>query len=133
MKTECEIKVRYSEVDRMGIVYYSRYLEYFEIGRANWLEHFLCNYKEMEDVYKIGLPVIECGITYKKSAKYEDEVLLKTICNISELPKFITFNYELFKGRNLLVTGFSKHLFYCFESKKVIRLPAQLSQKLIFE
>lgn len=31
---ETKLMVRYSETDQMGRVYYSRYLEWFELGRA---------------------------------------------------------------------------------------------------
>jgi acyl-CoA thioester hydrolase len=31
------VRVRYAETDRMGIVYYSHYLVWFEVGRTDWL------------------------------------------------------------------------------------------------
>ncbi len=31
------VRVRYAETDKMGVVYYSNYLIWFEIGRTDWL------------------------------------------------------------------------------------------------
>lgn len=131
MISNITISVRYSEVDKMNIVYYSRYLEYFEIGRADWLMQFVFNYATLETEYKIGLPVIECNIQYKKPAKYSDMIILKTSCDTVQLPKILQFNYELFKGNELLVTGFSKHLFYRLDTKKVTTIPKIVLQKII--
>jgi len=130
MNSKIDINVRYSEVDKMGIVYYSRYLEYFELGRANWLMSFICDYDNLEQNFKIGLPVIECGITYKKPATYPNTVQLKTTCDTSELSKIIIFNYELFLENELLVKGFSKHVFYSLEYKKIVRIPDEFNIKL---
>lgn len=129
--SEIEITVRYSEVDAMGIVYYSRYLEYFELGRADWVSRFLCDYEVLESDYKIGLPVIECNIQYKKPAKYSNKIILKTTYDSSQLPKVLHFNYEILKDDQLLVNGSTKHLFYDLNTRKVTSLPDQLRDKLM--
>ncbi|MFC1559597.1 acyl-CoA thioesterase [Candidatus Margulisiibacteriota bacterium] len=109
MKThETKITVRYSETDQMKRVYYSRYLEWFELGRAEHLKAAGFPYSDME---KQGtfLVVADTYIKYIKPAHYEEEVIIKTI--ISEVSKAsVTFEYEIknSKTKELLVTGNSK-------------------------
>jgi len=130
MISKIEITVRYSEVDKMGIVYYSRYLEYFEIGRSNWLSQFMIDYETIEENFNIGLPVIECGIKYIKPAKYNDKIFLQTKVDFSKLPTCITFNYLIELENEVLVEGITKHVVYNFFTKRVVRLPDVLLKKI---
>ncbi len=130
MKIEIELFVRYSEVDKLGIVYYSRYLEYFEVGRSEWLSKFLVDYALLEDSYKIGLPVIECGVKYKNPAKYGDKLIITTQVDTSKISPVIVFNYVIRKNDEILVEGFTRHIYYSFVSKKAIRLPDELSKRI---
>ena len=56
-----EIRVRYAETDKMGIVYHGNYLIWFEVGRIVLLDEIGLPYRDVE---KAGfrLPVLEVGI-----------------------------------------------------------------------
>jgi len=92
----------------MGRVYYSRYLEWFELGRAEHLKAAGFPYSEME---KLGLYLVvgDTYIKYLKPAKYEQSITVKTI--IKEVGKAsVIFEYEVIedKTKELLATGNSK-------------------------
>src|SRR5205807_7689876 len=71
------IRVRYAETDQMGVVYYANYLVWFEVGRTDLLRESGWSYREMEtDGY--GLPVIEAHCMYRESARYDDELEVRT-------------------------------------------------------
>ena len=90
--SEIKIRVRYSETDRMGFVYYGNYAQYFEVARVEALREMGFSYKEMEDK-GILLPVIDFSIRYFKPAHYDDLLSIKT--SIMEMPGVkITFHYE---------------------------------------
>ncbi len=72
-----QIRVRYSETDQMGVVYHGNYLPYFEIGRVEWLRNKGISYKSLED-NNIGLPIASLTLNYKKSARYDDLLSVKT-------------------------------------------------------
>ncbi len=38
---EVQVRVRYAETDRMGLVYYGNYFTYFEVGRTDLLRGFI--------------------------------------------------------------------------------------------
>ena len=77
-------KVYYKDVDQMGIVYYTRYFEMFEMARTELLNNIGI---KVTDVEKNGiyLPVVSASCDYKKTASFEQELLIKT--TISTLPK----------------------------------------------
>ena len=104
-------KVYYRDVDQMGIVYYTRYLEYFEEARTELLDSLGLTISFIEDK-GIQLPVIASHCDYKRGAKLEDKLVIKA--SIAEIPKVrLNINYYIFdKGSNKqLVTGYTRHAF----------------------
>jgi len=77
------IKVRYAETDQMGVVHHGNYPQYLEIARLEWLDALGISYKTMEE-NGVFLPVYTIGITYKKSAQFDDE--LKVVVSLRDLP-----------------------------------------------
>src|ERR1700738_1213697 len=72
------IRVRYAETDRMGLLHHANYLVYFEQGRIELLRASGVTYKDLEDQgFLLVLPKIE--VRYKRPAKYDDLLLLRTI------------------------------------------------------
>ncbi|RBP44750.1 acyl-CoA thioesterase [Garciella nitratireducens] len=105
------IRVRYAETDQMGIVYHSNYIIWFEIGRTDWFRKIGQDYKSLEEK-NILLPVIGVNCQYKKSALYDDLVIIRTY--LKELKGVrLTFHYEVLreKDRELLAEGESQHAF----------------------
>ncbi|MBC7782969.1 MAG: acyl-CoA thioesterase [Burkholderiales bacterium] len=70
-------RVRYPEVDSMGYVHHSRYLQYFELGRVEMLRHNGHSYVDLE---KRGIlfVVIKAEIRFRAPARYDDELALQT-------------------------------------------------------
>jgi acyl-CoA thioester hydrolase len=126
---ETRLVVRYSETDQMGRVYYSRYLEWFELGRAEHLKHVGFPYSEMEK-QGLFLVVADTYVKYIKPAKYEETITVKTI--IKEVNKAsVVFEYELFndKTKELLATGNSK-LVAVTKEGKVTAIPDKIKKLL---
>ena len=101
----------YKDVDKMGIVYYSRYLEYFEESRTELLSSLGL---KVSDIEKLGiiLPVISCHCEFKKGARFEDIILVRSW--IEERPRStLKISYEaiLKKTNDLLVKGYTIHAF----------------------
>ncbi len=97
-----QIRVRYSETDQMGVVYHGNYLPYFEIGRVEWLRNKGISYKSLED-NNIGLPIASLTLNYKKSARYDDLLSVKTKLKFYSGVK-IEFECEIHNEQNELLT-----------------------------
>lgn len=97
-----EVRVRYSETDQMGVVYHGNYIPYFEIGRVEWLRNKGISYKSLEE-NGIALPIVSMTINYKKSARYDDILTVKTkFKNLSSVK--IEFDCEIWSEQNELLT-----------------------------
>ncbi len=105
------IRVRYAETDQMGIVYHTNYIIWFEIGRTDWFRQIGQDYKTLEEK-NILLPVIGVNCKYKKSALYDDPVIIRTY--LKELKGVrLTFHYEILRKEDeeLLAEGETQHAF----------------------
>ncbi len=89
--TEVKIRVRYSETDRMGYVYYGHYATYFEVARVESIRQMGFNYKTLEDEYGILLPVRENWSRFLSPAFYDDLLTIKV--SIPSMPG-VRFEFE---------------------------------------
>ena len=78
------VKVYYKDVDQMGIVYYSRYFEYFEQARTELLAFLGLDVSSIEE-NGIQLPVISGHCDYHLGARFEQQLIIRTMVN--DLPK----------------------------------------------
>ena len=94
---ETLVRVRYSETDKMGIVYYANYLIWFEIGRTEYCRARGFSYKDMEANDDAFLVVAESYCRYKAPAFYDDELLIRT--HITEMRRrSLRFGYEIIRA-----------------------------------
>ena len=103
------VRVRYAETDRMGVVYYSNYLVWFEVGRTDLLRETGWSYREME-TEGFALPVIEAHCTYLESARYDDEIEVRTSGTMMS-PVRVQFTYEIVRAADgaVLASGTTVH------------------------
>ena len=103
------VRVRYAETDQMGVAYHANYLAWFEVGRTEWLRSQGWTYKEME-AHGSRLPVIEAHCEYKQSARYDDEIEIRTAGRIMSLVR-VTFEYELVRKADsgVVAKGYTIH------------------------
>ena len=99
---EYTVRVRYSETDQMGVVYHGNYAAYFEMGRVEWLRNMGVSYKWMEDK-GVMLPVVSLTMNYKKPARYDDLITVRTIFK-SQTSVKIEFDYEIYNEKQELLT-----------------------------
>lgn len=106
------IRVRYSETDKMGIVFNSNYLSWFEVARTELCRMLGVPYAEWEDRGYM-LPVSEAYCRYRSPARYDDEVSLWCGAPENQIkPWSILFEYraENSDGK-MLAEGWTKHAF----------------------
>ena len=86
----------------MGVVYHGNYAAYFEMGRVEWLRNMGVSYKWMED-NGVMLPVVSLTMNYKKPARYDDLITVRTIFK-SQTSVKIEFDYEIYNEKQELLT-----------------------------
>ena len=102
LESKVDVRVRYSETDQMGVVYHGNYVPYFEIGRVEWLRNKGISYKDLEES-GIALPIVSMHLNYKKPARYDDLLTVKTIFKKHSSVK-IEFDCEIWSEQNELLT-----------------------------
>ena len=112
-----QIRVRYSETDQMGVVYHGNYIPYFEIGRVEWLRNKGVSYKSLEES-GIALPIVSMTLNYKKPARYDDLLTVKTTFKNYSSVK-IEFDCEIWSENLELLT--TAHFVLVFVNMKTGR------------
>jgi len=97
------IRVRYTEVDAMGYLHHSRFLQYFEMGRIEFLRAAGFSYADLER-QGVFFVVTKAEVRYKTPARYDDELTLTTRVVRGTLVRF-DHAYELRRGNVLLAEG----------------------------
>jgi acyl-CoA thioester hydrolase len=119
---EFDLRVRYEETDRMGVVYHGKYFEYFEVGRTEWLRARGLTYRKIEES-GLGLVVVEVHARYRAPAHYDDLLTVRT--RLTDLGRAsVSFSYEVVREGDVLVDGETKLV--SVRDGKVARLPAEL-------
>lgn len=127
---EFKVRVRYAETDQMGVVYHGNYAQYFEMGRVEWLRNLGLSYKWMEE-NGIMLPVVSLSMNYKKPARYDDLIHVKTIFK-SQTSVKIEFDYEIYNEENELLTiGNSMLVFVDMKTGRPTAPPSYVVDKLL--
>ena len=67
-------RVRYSEIDMQGIVYNSRYLDYFDIAITEYMRH--CGFNYVADARNSGkdFHLVKASIEFLKPVPYDEDI-----------------------------------------------------------
>ena len=117
------IRVRYPEVDAMGYLHHSRYLQYFEMGRVELLRSLGHSYAELER-QGVFFVVVKAEVRYKAPARYDEELTLVTRIVRATHVRY-DHAYELRRGELSLAEGATT--IACVNRKgEVIQIPDSL-------
>jgi acyl-CoA thioester hydrolase len=122
-------RVIYADTDKMGVVYHSNYLRWFEMGRTEMLRELGIPYTEIEAA-GYNLPASEVFCRYLTPARYDDLLCIKT-CVDEIRNASVRFGYRISdeKSGDIVVTGYTLHA--CVDDTgKIVRLPSFLKDVL---
>ena len=108
---ETKLRVRYAETDKMGVVYHSNFVIWFEVGRVELLRQLGFEYKSMEKEDNCHIPVVDLRVRYKAPALYDDEIVVRTrLANARTA--LLHFTYEVTRANDgtMLATGETTHI-----------------------
>jgi acyl-CoA thioester hydrolase len=94
-------RVRYSDTDRMDMVYHGSYVPMLEAARVDTLREIGWVYSEMES-NDILLPVIDLRLKYKMPARYDQVLRIETHVVRPPTAK-LEFCFHVYHEQNLLV------------------------------
>jgi acyl-CoA thioester hydrolase len=128
---ETRYRVLYRDVDRMGVLYHSRYLDLFESGRTEWARAQGWRYRDMEDRDRLMLPVTNASCRFLSSIRFDDEAVVRTALIAWSLTT-IRYGYEAWSAEEgtLCVVGQVELACVRREDMRPARMPAAFAQIL---
>tara|TARA_Y100000589_G_scaffold253654_1_gene242381 strand:+ start:530 stop:940 length:411 start_codon:yes stop_codon:yes gene_type:complete len=91
------LRVRYAETDKMGVVYHGNYIQYFEVGRVEYMRDVGIVYADLENK-GIGMPVVNIDIDYILPVAYDEELTIETWIESLPTSKIVFHNRALNKS-----------------------------------
>ena len=125
-----QYRVYYEHTDAGGVVYHSRYLNFFERGRSDWLRDKDIIQSDLQNNYDLVYVVRGMDIKFKKPARMDD--ILSVSCEMIKIKNAsVDFYQEMYNQNNeLLATAVVQAACLQASSFKVIKMPEFLKSKL---
>lgn len=122
---ETQIRVRYAETDRMGLLHHANYLVYFEQARTELLRQQGRTYKDIEDS-GFFLVISKLEVKYKLPAHYDDVLTIRTTVTRTS-PIRLEHKYEVLREGTLIAEGMTT--LACVDADgKLQQMPEWLSE-----
>ena len=123
-----KVKVFYEDTDAGGVVYYANYLKFFERARTEAIKEIGLSNKKLLKENGILIIVKSCKIEYKKPAKLEDQLEIKSSI-ISTSKTSFKMKQKAYKDQEL-ITDCEIHLVIVDKKGKPTKIPNLLKKKL---
>lgn len=123
LQSKREIKVRFSEVDSLLVVWHGHYIRYFEDGREAFGDQYGLGYM---DVHQAGFvtPIVKSVCEHKYPLRYGDTAIIETEYVNSPAAKII-FKFKIHNKETgkLVATGETIQVFVDQKGELVLTLP----------
>lgn len=116
-----QVRVRYPDTDKMGVVYHAVYVEYMETGRTELMREIGLAYSALE-ASGVMLPVLDIALSIRRPAYYDELLTIHTFLRRRPTAR-LTLDYEVRRGDELLVAGTTVLAFTTVADMKPVRPP----------
>lgn len=100
------LRVRWGDVDPAGIVFYPRFLEWYDLAAEMLFESLGLEWPQLFPKYGLlGLPIVESGTTFLSPVRYGDVISIQAVVAWVK-DKTLRLEYELRVGDRLCARGF---------------------------
>lgn len=126
-----EHRVPWPDVDLVGVVYFARFLSYFEMAEVEWMRAQKIDYEGLLDKEKIWMPRVSAHCDYKSPAKFGD--LLSIEMKLGRLGRSsFKLDYEAYRlpERTHLADGYIVAAAVSQSNFKAVPLPGELREAL---
>ncbi len=132
MAFRSQLKIRFGDIDRAGIVYYPRFLHYFHIALEEFFSHELgIEYPTVVNEHRMGLPTVHLETDFSKPLRYGDNIEIE-VCVIKVGSTSITFGYRVFRESEDLPRVVGHNITVCIEMDTLdkMKIPEWLRGRL---
>ena len=122
-----KLKVYYEDTDSGGVVYYANYLKYLERARTEALFSIGYSNKMVRNKFNSLIIVKSCNIEYKKSARLEDELLVRSF--VKSITKTSFFMNQIITKEEETIVEAQVHLVFVNLESKPVKIPDEIYSK----
>ena len=122
------LRVYVFHTDMVGVVYNSRYLDWFEIGRSELMRERGLSYAEVEG-RGYSLPVTEARFQVRRPARYDDLIQIETRIGAVR-SRDVSFCYEIRCAGVLLAAGETSHCVVDQRTGRAVRVPDWMAESM---
>lgn len=125
----CRVRVRFSEMDPMNIVWHGSYVKYLEDGRESFGRHYPgIDYKTMAQA-RMPAPVYDVHMKYFASLQYGDVAEIHTFY-VYHIGARLDYRYEIYREHDheLCMTAETTQLFINAKGELMLEEPEYFQQ-----
>jgi acyl-CoA thioester hydrolase len=102
----CQRRVRFEEVDGLGMVWHGRYPSYLEDGRIAFGDAYGLTYQSFM-VHNTVAPIVKMHLDYRSVLRFDEQIVIKTQLHWSDAAR-LNFTYAIFnKNEEIAATGYT--------------------------
>jgi acyl-CoA thioester hydrolase len=106
------LRVRWSECDLQGVVFYPQYLAYLDHTVTELWREAIGPYTEMIPEHGVDMVVAEAALRYRGSARFDDELeIAASLTRLGSTSITTAFTIERLSDGTLLTEGELRHVF----------------------
>ena len=125
------LRVRWSECDLQGVLFYANYLAYFDHALTELWRDSIGPYGSMIADHGIDMVVAEASIRYRASARFDDEVdVIATIVRLGTTSMTTKMALERVEDGELLADGELRHVYVDPETRDKCEIPQAVRRGL---
>ncbi len=119
------IRIEWGDCDAAGIVYFPRYVEYFDACTAHLFEAAGYPKPQMLKQFNMaGFPMVDLKMRFLIPSSFGDDVIVES--QVSEWKRSsFQVNHRLFRSEDLAVEGFETRVWTVYDDQRPGRLKSQ--------
>ena len=115
-------RAAYVDTDQGGVVHHSAYVRWLETARIELLRNHGLTYKDLEDVHRLALPVVDVHIRYMRPVHYDEQVDI--VCWVGNLKRAsIRFDYVIERRGERLTEAEVTCACISYQDRKIRSIP----------
>ena len=122
-----KLKVYYEDTDSGGVVYYANYLKFLERARTEAMFSIGFSNNKIQDEFNSLIIVKSCNIEYKKSARLEDELSVRSF--VKSITKTSFFMNQIISKEHDIIVEAQIHLVFINKEGKPVKIPEVIYSK----
>lgn len=117
------VRVRFDEVDALGIVWHGHYVKYLEDGREAWGRKYGIPYMTIFHTHGYSVPLVKLDMDYKRQLRYGETCTVETTYVDCEAAK-LQLNYTIYnEAGQVVLTAFSIQVFLTKDGDLQLTVP----------